>query len=983
MSQRKRRRRPGPAGPVTLLAVSAVLAVTGVASPARAAGTPVPGGDAVTPATETPALVDGLSDAVDASVPAATAARTHLAGHKDRYGIPSPDRDLVTDAVTAGTDGTETVRLDQKYRGIPVLGAQYVVRMTHKNGKRTVTGTSGSYFTGLDVDTDGTTLSATTAVDDAVRSVRAGLARGGYHPEHAKDGADNLSGVDRGLTILPTGKGVLARHVTVRGSDPITGSPVVQEVYVDAATGLALFESGGLPTFAAPGQVPGAHAGGTSAKPGTSGRSGTASGTASGPTSGTGTGSAPAADSDPGSQSVTGSGTLLGGSTVPLNLTKDAGTGAYLLRDTAHMADTAQHNVIQTWDASSLWYQDVAGVWPDGVVPFSSPAPRLGPDLTSVGAVDAHYAAGKVYEFYRDTFHRNSLDGQGMAINSLVGVTDYGNPFVNAFWDHTKMVYGTGDTEYRSLASDLDVVGHEMTHGVVEHTANLVYAGQSGAMDEALADYFGNVIDITVNHTAMSDPDAGLIGGDLCRTLAPEECAFRDLNDGHTTKTFVGAPLGSAYDNGGVHLNSTIFSGALWDIRESLGGKLADKIVYRALTSYMTPLDGFDEGRDAVVAAARSLGVRGGRLNTVKHAFAAHGIVRGWEKSLGVDSKTLLGHLGTLPQFTGTGNAPATGGGWWAVPKSPRADSTAPYSVWVGRTDGRGKARQVSPDDGRSHLSPVTDGRRVVWVAVGTPSPDDPYSHTYDILAAPVRGGALKTLYSTTSQIGGLSVDGDTVAWSMRDEQTGLQRVHYLKGDSTTPQVVPLGRDYNEALMPAVKDGRIAYVHEGLFNGTYGIVVEDYDIADGTTTALGTPSMPEWISAPVVTSSGVYWLLDTDYTDDDFTTLRRADLDGSHVTDLIPEKGPNPVRAYGLAATDTAITLTVYAPYFQQFDDPNDALAKLYQFTPRGTPLGRVSCAVGQQSNPAAGQRSQVLWMDTTTTDTDLVTRNHPAGTCD
>ncbi|TFV29647.1 hypothetical protein E4K10_48465 [Streptomyces sp. T1317-0309] len=423
-----------------MLAATVLLSL-GMTSPAHADQPPIVGAEAAEPTTDTPALVDGLTDSVDASVSAATAARTHLAGHKNRYHIPSPDRDLVADTVTADADGAETVRLDQKYRGVPVLGAQYVVRMTHKSGKRTVTGTSGSYFTDLDVDTDQRTLPARTAVDDAVRHVRSELDRGGYRPSHAKNGTAALSGDDRGLTILPTGKGVLARHVTVSGSDPATGTPLVQEVYVDAVTGTALFESGGLPTFTAPGQAAGVHPSGTPAKQSRHDRSASGSGAAS----------------------ITGSGTLLNGSTVPLYLTKDAATGAYLLRDTAHMAGTKGHNVIQTWDASSLWYQDVSGVWPDGVVPFASPTSKVGPELTSVGAVDAHWAAGKVYEFYRDTFHRDSLDGQGMAINSLVGVTDYGSPFVNAFWDHTKMVYGTGDDEYRSLASDLDVVGHEMT----------------------------------------------------------------------------------------------------------------------------------------------------------------------------------------------------------------------------------------------------------------------------------------------------------------------------------------------------------------------------------------------------------------------------------------------------------------------------------------------------------------------------------------
>lgn len=959
MSSPIRRKPVGPSGRIglsALLTLTATLGVTGVTTPAQATAPVAPLAGRQAPSTATPALVEGLADAADPSVPAAAAARAHLAGHQDRYRIPSPGRDLVTDTVTTDDDGSETVRLDQTYHGVPVLGAQYVVRMTHQDGRRTVTGTSGSYFTDLAVDTSAPSLPAAGAVRSAVEQVTAELARGGHFPAHPSGRAGTLSGTDRGLTVLPIGRGVLARHVTVRGSDPSTRTPVVQEVYVDAATGVPLFEYGGLPTFTAPRQAAAARQG-DQPKQGEPG----------GPQAG--------------SASVTGSGTLLSGATVPLNLTQDAATGQYLLRDTAHMADTPQHNAIQTWDASSVWYQDVAGQWPDGIVPFSSSSPAVGPELTGSGAVDAHWAAGKVYDFYRDTFHRNSLDGQGMAINSLVGVTDYGNPFVNAFWDHTKMVYGTGDAEYRSLASGLDVVGHEMTHGVVEHTADLVYAGQSGAMDEAIADYFGNVIDVTVHHIPMSDPDAGLIGGDLCRTRSPRQCAFRDLNDGATTKGFVGLPLGSAYDNGGVHLNSTIFSGALWDIRESLGGALADQIVYRALTSYLTPLDGFDQGRDAVVAAARSLHVKGDRLAAVEKAFDDHGIVPGWEKNLGLDSDVLLGRLGTLMSYVGSGNSPSAGGGWWAAPRSS-ADSTAPYAVWVGRTDGRGRPRQVSPNDGRTHLSPVTDGRRVVWVAVGDAPGDDPYAHTYAVMSAPVKGGAPTTLYTTGSSISGLSVDGDTVAWSSRDETSGLDRVFYLRGGSTTPQQVPLGRDYNEALAPAVRDGHIAYVHEGLFDGVYGIAVEVYDTATGRTTQLGAPSQPEWFSTPVITASGVYWLIDTDYTDDDLTTLRRANLDGSGVTDLIPEKGPDPVRAYGLTASDSAVTLTVYPSYAQLPSDLNDTLAKLYQYTPDGTPLGRVSCSRGQQSNAAADTGSRVVWMDTTTTDTDLVTRQSPAGSC-
>jgi Zn-dependent metalloprotease len=248
---------------------------------------------------------------------------------------------------------------------------------------------------------------------------------------------------------------------------------------------------------------------------------------------------------------VVGSGTKLDGDTASLHLTK-AADGSYALEDHATQAPE-QGGAIATWNASGLWVEDVSGVWPEGITEFTSPTPALGADLTDVGAV---------YSFYRDHLHRKSLDGKGMAINSLIGVTDYGNPFVNAFWDSEghKMVYGSGNDEYMPLSADLDVVGHEMTHGVVQNTANLLYLGQSGALNEAVADYFGNAIDVTVSGTPMSDPDASLIGGDLCRTLSPTKCALRDLDDARTTASFLSMPADQPHDEGGVHLNSTIFA---------------------------------------------------------------------------------------------------------------------------------------------------------------------------------------------------------------------------------------------------------------------------------------------------------------------------------------------------------------------------------------------------------------------------------------
>lgn len=113
--------------------------------------------------------------------------------------------------------------------------------------------------------------------------------------------------------------------------------------------------------------------------------------------------------------------------------------------------------------------------------------------ITDRAAVSAHYYAGVVYDFYKNLFNRNSIDNNGMSIISTV---HYGSGYNNAFWDGTQMVYGDGDgSQFTYLSGDLDVVGHEMTHGVVSSTANLNYQNQSGALNESLSDIFGVLIE--------------------------------------------------------------------------------------------------------------------------------------------------------------------------------------------------------------------------------------------------------------------------------------------------------------------------------------------------------------------------------------------------------------------------------------------------------------------------------------------------------
>ncbi|MFI8828943.1 M4 family metallopeptidase [Streptomyces sp. NPDC053431] len=895
----------------------------------------VPGQD-----TATPVLVEGIRESVDAKATPADAALGHLAANRSRYRIPRAGTDLVPLSATSTGPQNETVRLQQRHRGVDVLGGQYVVRMQTQHGKRVVTGTSGHYFTDLSTDVT-PRVSEDVAVRRAVAATarRLGAALDKEQAPRSEPGdvaATGMTGEAKGLVVLPRGDGVLAYRVTVRGTAPGTGAPVVDEVYVDARSGYPALQYSALRTMTAPGaRTAGEAADGTTAL------------------------DQPAAP--PNLVPERGSGARLGGTTASLDIAYDPAAGTYLLADPSRMRATSK-SLLGTWDARGKSVSETSGTWPSGITMFSSPNTAFGAAATESGAVDAHWNAGQVYDFYKKNLGRDSLDGNGGAVNSLVGVTYHGLPYANAFWDGTKMVYGIGDSEFKPMSADTDVVGHEMTHGVVEHTANLVYAGQPGALNEALADYFGNAIDVTASGTPMNDPAAGLIGENLCRTKAPADCALRDLNDGATTsKSFLGVSF--ATDNGGVHLNSTIFSGALWDMREDLGGTLADKIVYKAVTEYMTPLDGFTEARDAVLAAARELGATAGQQNVVKRSFNAHGIVPGWEQALGVDSDALFGTLNTTDSGVGAG------GGWWTASKSDD-DGSEPYSVYAGRLDGSGAPKVISPNDGRYHTSPATDGRTVVWTAYGPTS--------VDVLSRPVAGGPIKTLYRSVTGVAGLRVEKNTVVFEEYDILGG-RHVGYLRPTDKTP-VFTDGKKWSTlTALPSISDNRIAYAKLYPQGGSYRLGVEVVDLATGEAFMAEQLDEPVSLGQTGINGKNVFWLSDTDGSDGGLMSVLSSGLDGRDTHIVSSERKPGAFVPSDLTVSQDALTLVARTPDTRY---RNESLPKLWQLTVDGSRRERVSCNRGEQSYPAAGAGRQVAWLDATTGSTDLVTRERPAGTC-
>ncbi|MGG1676076.1 M4 family metallopeptidase [Neobacillus sp. NRS-1170] len=238
-------------------------------------------------------------------------------------------------------------------------------------------------------------------------------------------------------------------------------------------------------------------------------------------------------------------------------------------------------------------------------------------NAVSQGAdVDANYYAGKVYDYYKNTFNRNSFDNNGATIRSSV---HYSRNYNNAFWNGQQMVYGDGDgVQFRPLSGALDVVAHELTHAVTERTAGLEYQYQSGALNESISDTFG----------VFLDKGDYLMGEDV---YTPQKSgdALRSLSN----PTLYGQPdhmnnyVNTTSDNGGVHTNSGIPNKAAYLTINSLGTSVAEKIYYRALTVYLAPQSDFSDARAALLAAAADLyGTGSTQYNAVANAWSQVGV---------------------------------------------------------------------------------------------------------------------------------------------------------------------------------------------------------------------------------------------------------------------------------------------------------------------------------------------------------------------
>ncbi|MEU4244425.1 carboxypeptidase regulatory-like domain-containing protein [Actinoplanes sp. NPDC026619] len=212
---------------------------------------------------------------------------------------------------------------------------------------------------------------------------------------------------------------------------------------------------------------------------------------------------------------------------------------------------------------------------------------------TGIHDADAAYEyAGAFYDYYKNTFGRDSWNASGGHLTSWTRWTETaGEPLANAYWDGEKTVFGDG-------MATVDVVGHEWTHAVVERTADLVYSDQSGALNESYADIFGEMIE--KDHTGHNDWLMGT--GSALGTIR----SFANPND-YNQPDHLRDYLNDCLDAGGVHTNSGISNKAFYVLAQRIGTTKAAAVNYRALTSYLHSTSGFTDARNAAIQAAWDL----------------------------------------------------------------------------------------------------------------------------------------------------------------------------------------------------------------------------------------------------------------------------------------------------------------------------------------------------------------------------------------
>jgi Zn-dependent metalloprotease len=556
-----------------------------------------------------PATATGRAVASNGSTAASVVAVARAAAfaHASATGVTRGDG-LRAQDVMIDPEGARHVRFIRTHQGMPVLGGDLVVHLSHRLA-----------YTGVTRATERSVKLATTQA-----KLTAGQAEA-----KAATVAKGDAGTAQLVVDARDGGAALAYQVPVSGSTTAEATGT-RTVVVDAVSGKVRSNTPDSDEFLSPRLLDTLRERGETLNPVT--------GTAVQPRS-----LAAAAASRAVHYPVTasGTGTSLFVGKVPLTTTRTART-SYLLKDPSRWGTETRDAKGQELEnfAQGKKFTTTNNKWGNGAVSHRDSA-----------AVDAQYGITKTLDFYKKTFGRKGIANNGKA---ALGMVHFGNKVANAFWDSTCgcMLYGDGDGDmFKKPLVVLDVTGHELTHGVVDATAKLEPTrvdadgnqyGEAGSLNESLADIFGSNVEFSANNA--KNPPNYLIGEKL--GLAQKFLRRLDRPSLDKLEGTIDYWSPQAYD-AEVHAGSGVSSHAYYLLAEGSGRKTiggfaydsptydgstvtgigrakATAIFYRALTRYMVSTTDFHDARTATLKAAADLfGASSAAYQTVDQAWAA------------------------------------------------------------------------------------------------------------------------------------------------------------------------------------------------------------------------------------------------------------------------------------------------------------------------------------------------------------------------
>jgi bacillolysin len=353
----------------------------------------------------------------------------------------------------------------------------------------------------------------------------------------------------------------------------------------------------------------------------------------------------------------------------------DAQSGEVLLRYDDHRTQTATVGLgVGTWsDEKKMTVEIAAGTHRavDRIRPFGIETYDVDFDLTAWLAyaaeddsflatdadnewrdgavVDAHTYAGYTYDYYFVRHGRRGIDDSNLAAINFVHIIRQSSGFNNAFFDpvNTSMNYGDGDgVEFTFFSSALDVVAHELTHAVTQFTSDLIYMNEPGALNEAISDIMAVAVEFEFEPAGNGRRQAEWnVGEDLYLEFGP---IFRSFSnpmsvgdpDHYSVRCDLECP--DDFDNGGVHINSSIANHAFYLMVVGGTNRVSgmtvtgvgmdqmdhvESIFYRAFMFYLVPSSDFSDAREATLRAARELyGAGSAEESAVRTGWDAVGV---------------------------------------------------------------------------------------------------------------------------------------------------------------------------------------------------------------------------------------------------------------------------------------------------------------------------------------------------------------------